>query len=297
MDTRIKQLPGLMLFIAFGILTLGSMGFDLMFSRIPHLGTMLVECCAFLPPIYIMRAMQSDSMVLNFRTKQSKGSLGAYLGFTVKFALAISFLSFLANFCVYVIVGATRMNLTGIPTQTSISDNFGLLSFLSVCIVPPLVEEFFVRGALFSAFENVAGTGFCIVLSGICFAMLHGSLVNFVGPLIAGCGYAFLAYSFGSIWPAVLAHFVNNLYYYIVNHLITLYSSFGIWHYFTIINVILFLLTFYLTLRSLEQQLRRHTLRTWIPNDQSMTETVRACLVNPGFFIFVSAFVISVALQ
>ena len=82
-----------------------------------------------------------------------------------------------------------------------------------------------------------------------------------------------------------------------LNYLIHLYSSFGIWKYFTHINVILFLLTLYLTLRSLETQVQLHTLRPFTPSGRPVSEVLRDCLINPGFFIFISSFVVSIALK
>ena len=79
--------------------------------------------------------------------------------------------------------------------------------------------------------------------------------------------------------------------------MIQLYSSFGIWKYFTYINVILFLLTLYLTLRSLESQIRLHRLRSLQPNRSTVPVAIRDCIVNPGFFIFISSFVVSIALK
>ena len=249
------MLPGLTLFACFLILTVCSMGFDFVFSGFPSLGVIVVELIAFVPPTYVMYKAQDDTFRLNFRWERERNkNLPVYLGFVIKFALAVSFLSFLANLVVYMICGANDIDVSSMITTSGISNQYGLLSFLGIVIISPIAEELFVRGALFSAFEREAGTIISIVLSAVCFAMLHGSVFNFVGPLIAGCAYAFLAYTFDSIWPAVLAHMINNLYYYVINYLIRLYSSFGIWKYFTYINVILFLLTLYLTLRSLESQ-------------------------------------------
>lgn len=290
--------PGLMLFACFIILTVCSMGFDFVFSRFPSLGVIIVELLAFVPPAYCMYKIQDDSFRLNFRLERGRNkNLPMKLGFIIKFALAVSFLSFLANLVVYVICGANDIDLSSMITTSGIGNRYGLLSFLGIVVLSPIVEEFFVRGALFSAFEREAGTMVSIVLSAACFAMLHGSLHNFVGPLIAGCAYAFLVYCFDSIWPAVLAHIINNLYYYVINYLTNLYSSFGIWKYFTYINVILFLLTLYLTLRSLESQIQLHTLRPLTPNKGSVTTVLRDCLVNPGFFIFISTFIVSIALK
>ena len=296
MKDKSTMLPGLMLFACFIILTVCSLGFDFAFSSVPALGVIVVELLAFVPPAYCMYKAQDETFTLNFRWKRRQNAV-VYFGFTVKFALAVSFLSFLANLVVYVICGATDMDLSSMITTSGVGNQYGFLSFLGIVILSPIAEEIFVRGALFSAFEREAGTAVSILLCGVCFAMLHGSLLNFIGPLIACCAYAFLVYSFDSIWPAVLAHVINNCYYYVINYLIHLYSSFGIWKYFTHINVILFLLTLYLTLRSLETQVQLHTLRPFTPSGRPVSEVLWDCLINPEYFIFISSFVVSIALK
>lgn len=297
MKDKSTLLPGLMLFACFMLLTVCSIGFDFAFSSMPSIGVIVVELLAFVPPAYCLYKAQDEGFQLNFRLQRNPKKLPIYFGFTVKFALAVSFLSFLANLIVYVICGANDIDVSSMITTSGVGNQYGFVSFLGIVILSPVVEEIFVRGALFSAFEREAGTIISILLSGFCFAMLHGSLFNFIGPLIAGCAYAFLVYMFDSIWPAILAHIINNCYYYIINYLIRLYSSFGIWKYFTYINVILFLLMLYLTLRSLESQIRLHRLRAPAPNSGSAVQTIRDCIVNPGFFIFISSFVVSIALK
>ncbi len=297
MKNKATILPGLMLFASFVILMVCGLGFDFVFSKFPSLGIILIELLAFVPPTYCLYKSQDQEFKLNFRWEQHHEKLPIYFGFTVKFALAVSFLSFLANLLAYVVHGADDMDVSAMITTSGAGNHYGFLSFLGIVVFSPIVEEIFVRGALFSSFEQKAGTIISIVLSGACFAMLHGSLLNFIGPFIAGCAYAYLVYMFDSIWPAILAHTINNCYYYIINYLIHLYSSFGIWKYFTIINGILFLLMLYLTLHSLENQIQRKNLRKMNPNPSTKWEAIRDCIVNPGFFIFISSFVIRIVLK
>ncbi len=297
MKDKNSLLPGLMLFTCFIILTVCSLGFDFAFSRIPSLGIMIVELLAFVPPTYCLYKAQDRQFRLNFRTNKKISDLVFYLGFTFWFALAVSFFSFLANLLIYVVIGSSNVDLSSMITTVGVGNQYNFLSFFAIVVFSPVCEELFVHGALFSAFERKAGTVVSIILSGICFAMLHGSLYNFIGPLIAGCAYALLVYCFDSIWPAIFAHVINNCYYYIINYLISLYSSFGIWKYFTYINIILFLLALYMTLRALETQVRRRSMRAFQPNRGKMTDILWDCLVNPGFFIFVSSFAVSVALK
>lgn len=300
MKDKATLFPGLMMFACYIILVVCSMGFDFAFSAFPSIGVIVVEVLAFALPAYCISRVQDDKFQLNFRWKTAGNRGSAWIiefGFVIKFALAVSFLSFLANLLVYMIAGASDVDVSSMVTTSGVGNQYGLLSFIGIVIISPIVEEIFVRGAIFSAFERQAGTALAIVMSGLCFAILHGSLFNFVGPFLAGCAYAFLAYSFDSIRPAILAHIVNNCYYFIINYLIHLYSSFGIWKYFTYINVILFLLTLYMTLKSLETQIRIGSLKKFQPNPGRTWDAVRDCLINPGFFIFVSSFIISTALK
>lgn len=292
--------PGLMMFSCYIILVVCSIGFDFAFSSFPSLGVIIVELLAFAVPAYCIYRVQDDTFRLNFRWKSDQNNRIAQIsgfGFIVKFALAVSFLSFLANLLIYVIAGATDVDISSMVTTSGLGNQYTLLSFIGIAVISPIAEEVFVRGAIFSAFEQRAGTAVSIVLSALCFAMLHGSLFNFVGPFIAGCAYALLAYSYDSIYPAICAHIINNCYYYIINYLIHLYSAFGIWKYFTYINVILFLLTLYLTLKSLETQMRLGSLKKFNPNPARLWDAVRDCLVTPGFFIFVASFIVSMLLK
>ena len=128
----------------------------------------------------------------------------------------------------------------------------------------------------------------CLVLSGLVFALLHGSLLNFAGPFVAGVAYAYLTFVSGSVWPAVLAHGVNNLYYLFVVWVTDTYAAFGIWNYFAAINALAMLLSLYLTLRSLEGLLARDV----IPHFEKSAGLYDLWLLirNPGMLAFVLAF-------
>ena len=93
MKNKATILPGLMLFASFVILMVCGMGFDFVFSRFPSLGIVLIELLAFVPPTYCLYKSQDQNFRLNFRWEKQPDKLPVYFGFTVKFALAVSFLS------------------------------------------------------------------------------------------------------------------------------------------------------------------------------------------------------------
>lgn len=293
------NIVGFSLLISFAILAFFGVIFDFFFAGTQRIGVILSEVIAFGTPmaclLLLLPKRLPNQPTFNLRLNWGQSKFHGGFWFTIKFALTLSFLSFFVNLIIYAISDSNTFEMSGIFGNmiTRSDNNFAV--FLAVAIIPALAEELVVRGALFSCFEHEADTSVCILCSGLCFAMLHGSLVNFAGPLIAGCGYAYLTYSYRSVWPAVLAHAIHNLYYLIVNYLLNLYSSFGIWNYFTHISVILFLFSLYFTLRSYEYQIERKTLQPFVKSsDKSILQQFKNLLVKPGMLLFIAVFLIYV---
>jgi membrane protease YdiL (CAAX protease family) len=84
-----------------------------------------------------------------------------------------------------------------------------VLYFIYVCILPPLLEEIFTRGYILNAFRGY-GTTFAVVLSSVCFALLHSSLENFPVYFCCGVVLALVYITFDSIFPAMMLHCLNN---------------------------------------------------------------------------------------
>jgi membrane protease YdiL (CAAX protease family) len=87
---------------------------------------------------------------------------------------------------------------------------------LLVVSVGPLVEELLFRGVLLSAVARHVGSRWAIVLTAIFFACVHLPDLSFLWyalPNLAllGLVLGWLRVQSGSIWPAVLAHGMNNL--------------------------------------------------------------------------------------
>ena len=99
---------------------------------------------------------------------------------------------------------------------------------LALALLPALVEELFFRGALLSGLEKW-GQGAAILVSSLCFALVHGSAANFLGPLVAGLLFGYLTVITGSLWPAVVGHLCNNLVYLWMGYVLKRYAAFGIW--------------------------------------------------------------------
>lgn len=87
---------------------------------------------------------------------------------------------------------------------------------LLVVSIGPLVEELLFRGVLLSAVARYTGNGVAIVLSALLFACVHLPDLSFLWyalPNLALLGLilGWLRVQSGSIWPAIVAHGMNNL--------------------------------------------------------------------------------------
>lgn len=82
---------------------------------------------------------------------------------------------------------------------------------LSIAVVPALVEEFAIRGAILQPLRKY-GDKFAILASALIFAVLHGNLIQAPFALIAGVGIGYAVCITNSVWTGVLIHFCNNFY-------------------------------------------------------------------------------------
>lgn len=89
-------------------------------------------------------------------------------------------------------------------------DSGNLLTALLVTAVAPAVcEELFYRGFLLTALEPLGGAA-AIIISGMLFALAHGSVPGLPSHLIMGVTMAAVAYGTNSLSLAVVYHFTHN---------------------------------------------------------------------------------------
>ncbi len=284
-NRRLALLPGLSLFVCFCLLV-GTGG---LVSRLGG-GAALTACAeliSFLLPLLLLLGGIRDRKTLKKRLKYRRLPRGA-MRMSVCLGLAAAVLSLFLNLLLYQAAGLAGVDLSATALDAPQSTMGPAARLLVVVLLSAVVEEVYLRGALLTAYEGIAGTAPCLIMSGVVFAMLHGNVLNFAGPLVAGIAYAYLTYAFGSVWPAILAHAVNNLYYCLTLWLTDTYGAFGLWKYFTELNGLLLLLFLYLTLRSAERLLARGD----IPHFEKSAGGYDALLLirNPGMLAFLLAF-------
>jgi membrane protease YdiL (CAAX protease family) len=111
---------------------------------------------------------------------------------------------------------ANRMTKAFISGNTI---NDFLINLFVVALVPAIAEELLFRGALQRFITFCFGNAHAAILSAaIIFSAFHGQVYGFLPRMVLGVllGYIF-AYS-GSIWPAMLVHFMNNAISVLITH-------------------------------------------------------------------------------
>lgn len=89
-------------------------------------------------------------------------------------------------------------------------DHFMLITLFHVALVPALCEETLYRGYVMRAFQKSWGIWAAIIVSGLLFGLYHVQLSNLIPLATLGILFAFVTWVSESIWPAIVAHFINN---------------------------------------------------------------------------------------
>ena len=84
------------------------------------------------------------------------------------------------------------------------------LTVLIVAVLPALLEELIIRGAVYG-FCSQTGPVCCGLISGIVFALFHCNFAQFPSAFMFGFMAGYLVCVYKNIWISIAAHFINNL--------------------------------------------------------------------------------------
>ncbi len=95
-----------------------------------------------------------------------------------------------------------------------------------IAVIPALGEEFMFRGVVLRILKDWSrSANLAIWVSAILFSFIHMQFLGFFPRMILGVLFGYMVVWSGSIWPAVLAHFVNNaaavVFFYLFQHQFT----------------------------------------------------------------------------
>lgn len=81
---------------------------------------------------------------------------------------------------------------------------------LNIGVVPAVCEEIMFRSYLHRLFENALGIGAAIVVTGLVFGLFHLRLTQLLPLATIGMLLGWMTVRSGSVFPAVLMHFMHN---------------------------------------------------------------------------------------
>ena len=81
---------------------------------------------------------------------------------------------------------------------------------MAVAVAAPLIEEFLLRGIMLRGMLKHTSPANAIHYSAFFFALIHMNLSQAVGAFIIGLFIGWIYYRTGSLWMAILVHFLNN---------------------------------------------------------------------------------------
>ncbi len=96
---------------------------------------------------------------------------------------------------------------SSVENPKTLSDT--IMMFLSVAVIPPLIEELALRGIVLSNLRKY-GNAFAIIASAFMFGIFHGTAAQILFAFLCGLFFGYITIATESIWPAIIVHAVNN---------------------------------------------------------------------------------------
>lgn len=84
-----------------------------------------------------------------------------------------------------------------------------VVMFIAIAVIPPLIEEFAMRGVLLSSMQKY-GNAFAMFATAFMFGLFHGNFTQIPFAFICGLFFAYITIATDSLWPAIIVHAMNN---------------------------------------------------------------------------------------
>jgi len=126
------------------------------------------------------------------------GIAGIFLGLAVGFVWLI----------VLVLFGYSPPGGSGYPAE--FNPALFILSLVLIAVLPALCEEFVMRGIFLNSMRKTFAGATVFIIGALSFGLFHQNIGQLVNTAIWGGIYAYIVIKTGSIWPAIIIHFVNN---------------------------------------------------------------------------------------
>lgn len=213
---------------------------------------------------------------------------------SIPFVLTLSLAAAVMNF----LIGAGIAELQNRAWQPDISlDGYTgwqtMLIFFLSAILPGITEELLFRSAVLGALEK-RGSWTAIIFSALCFALLHGSAENLLAPFMSGLVYGWMVIAVGSVWPAVIAHVMNNCLNLGISLIYPNFLARGFWLYFLLICFALMCILVMSAAKSADRLIAIGKIRRF--ERKGAARTAVSLLLMPGVWVLAILYILAQAL-
>lgn len=249
----------------------------------------IIEILVFAIPMVIMVIMRKKKdLPCKFRLKFFRPRL---IPFVIFMSFAAALLAFFLNYFSAMVMGGALLQDTAYTEFSKFTAQNTYIVWLVIALIPALIEELFFRGAVLSSQEST-GQATAIMVTAITFAVIHATPLNFLGLFITGLIFGYISIALDSIWPAIIAHLINNSIYLLLGSTLKRYAAFGIWPYFIMVTIAALFIFSYLAARSFEKELSRGKIQRLAGS--SIIPSIIKAVLSPGVIMIVIILVIKV---
>ena len=176
-----------------------------------YLSVVVLQIIIFLLPASIWIGLRGEGYVSKIRLKPGKPE-------TLLLSLSASFVLITGGLLISLFCSGLH-NLTGTFTlyetfQNDVGSGFSgppLYLILAYAVLPAICEEILFRSILCAEYER-HGLSVAVLASTVLFSFLHFNFVGLPVYLFSGFVLAVTAYLCRSVWGAIIAHFIYNLF-------------------------------------------------------------------------------------
>lgn len=208
------------------IYTLSDFDLDIFYTLISQV------LCMGLVPLAVLTMLSGGNLSGNFRRMRYKKPRDLKTCLLVSLGLMLLITPFTMAFnaitnLLFSIFGYKRSYPVG-TIYLGIGDFF-LMLFMTA-VLPAVFEEFSHRGVLLSGLENRGSEMSAVVLSAVCFGLMHGNPGQMIFATFGGLVFGVAVVKTDSIVPAMCAHFANNAVSVILDYSTQKQNALGLWY-------------------------------------------------------------------
>ena len=165
----------------------------------------LYFCMFFIPMLFYKKLDKEYS----FSQMPCKFKFSRHFPLILLGALAINYLAAYVNSIIIAMLGFDMSSLLIEEYPNGYHAYHFALDTIKIAIIPAFCEEFLFRGLILDRLSRF-GRAKAIFISALLFALMHQNIGQIFYTFILGLVLGYIVVESGSIWGAIVLHFVNN---------------------------------------------------------------------------------------